>query len=100
MSPFTAAPDARTFGWPGYPIGRPPCAVPLETWDMGTTALGRMAGDREEVGVPASGGRWSMAWHRASSWSARSGRAPVDGGGRRADLLPRRPGGAGRLMAG
>src|SRR5579862_2937375 len=64
MSPFTAAPCARTFGWPGYPIGRPPCAVPLETWDMGTTALGRMAGDREEVQVPASGGRWSMAWHR------------------------------------
>jgi ADP-ribose pyrophosphatase YjhB (NUDIX family) len=31
---------------------------------MDTTALGRMAGDGEEVQVPASAGRWSMAWHR------------------------------------
>jgi hypothetical protein len=30
---------------------------------MGTAALGRMAGDRDEVEVPASAGRWSMAAH-------------------------------------
>ncbi|HEY6297923.1 MAG TPA: NUDIX domain-containing protein [Streptosporangiaceae bacterium] len=64
MNPLTAAPCARTFGWSGYPIGHPPFAVSRETWDMGTTALGRMAGDLEEVPVPASGGNWAMAWHR------------------------------------
>jgi ADP-ribose pyrophosphatase YjhB (NUDIX family) len=31
---------------------------------MGTTALGRMAGDLEEVLMPAGGGGWTMAWHR------------------------------------
>jgi len=30
---------------------------------VGTTALGRMAGDLEEVPVTAGGGGWTMSWH-------------------------------------
>jgi 8-oxo-dGTP pyrophosphatase MutT (NUDIX family) len=34
-----------------------------EVPEMGTTALGRVASDLEEVPVPADGGAWRMAWH-------------------------------------
>jgi 8-oxo-dGTP pyrophosphatase MutT (NUDIX family) len=30
---------------------------------MSTTVLGKIAGDLEEVAVPANGGDWKMAWH-------------------------------------
>jgi len=34
---------------------------------MSTTALGKIAGDLEEVAVPANGGDWRMAWHPPGS---------------------------------